>query len=83
MSTEVEFYGGPADGMVMEIPEDAAMWKLPTPALTPAQLIALENGAPDPSRVLPAMEHIYVRSVYYGKRSGKRLFTYRTSRRAS
>lgn len=79
---EVEFYGGPADGMQLALPAAVAEWSLPAPAMTPAQFIALESGAPDHSGRLPVLEHRYVRTHYFGRHSGRRLFTYAGARRA-
>jgi hypothetical protein len=81
LAMEIEFYGGPADGMLLAVPSDTETWVMPSPAMTPAEFIALESGAPYPSK-LPIIEHSYRLTHYFGRQSGKRVFTYTGSRRA-
>lgn len=79
----IELYGGPGDGIVLAgIPENAKLWILPTPMMTQAEFIALENGGAAPERVLPIMEHIYVWSSVFGRQSSARLFNYSGQRPA-
>jgi hypothetical protein len=78
---EVEFYGGPADGMVLEIGEDVREFVMPTPAMTPAEFIALEDGAALPRQY--ALSHIYRITQEFGRHTGKRLFAYRGTRRTA
>jgi hypothetical protein len=78
---EIELYAGPADGMLLEVAEDVGEFVVPAPAMTPAQFIALESGAPLPELALPILEHRYVVSPKFGRFTGKRLFIYVGARR--
>lgn len=80
--TDVELYGGPADGMLLQLDEDVTEFVVPAPAMTPAQFIALESGAPSPEVVLPILEHRYLLTNRLGLRSGARVYTYVGYRRA-
>ena len=79
---QIELYGGPADGMILDVADDATFLAVPTPAMTPAEFIALESGAPMPSR-LPVTEHLYHQTQYIGRATRLRVFTYGGSRRGS
>lgn len=82
LAMEIELYGGPGDGMIIAVPEGTEAWIIPTPAMTQAEFIALEAGAPNRS-TMPVLEHRYEISRYFGRYSGKQLFTYSGSRRAA
>jgi hypothetical protein len=81
LAMEIELYGGPADGMIVAVEVDTTVYLVPAPAMTPAEFIALEAGAPVPGKI-PIIEHRYDQTHHYGKTSGKLLFTYSGSRRA-
>lgn len=72
----IELLGGPGDGIVLDVPENAKLWMLPTPMMTPAQFIALESGGKMPENVIPVVEHIYVWSTLFGRHTKARLFNY-------
>lgn len=76
----IELYGGPGDGLVLAVPEDAQVWVIPTPQMTPAQFLAMENGGPYDGVNVPVQEHVYARTEDFGPRSHARLFRYRGSR---
>lgn len=73
---EIELYGGPGDGMVLIVPDVAERWVINSPVMTPAQFLALESGAPNPLASVPQLSHTYAKTHFFGKHSGKRLFTY-------
>ena len=72
---DIELYGGPADGMVLSVEDNTTFYVVPTPAMSQAEFIALESGAPYSAR-LPIQEHIYHQTQYVGRRLQLRVFTY-------
>jgi hypothetical protein len=75
-SMAIELVGGPADGMILAVADTTKIWVVPMPHMTPAQLIALENGGALPESVFAVTEYAYVYSARFGRRSSARLFTY-------
>lgn len=82
MTMTIELMGGPGDGLLLAVPAQARLWVIPAPQMTPAQLIALENGGPYSASVIPVIEHIYVWSSRFGRRTSARLFHYTGPRRS-
>lgn len=73
---QIELLGGPADGITLTVPADAKMWLVPTPMMTPAQLIALEEGGSSPESIGPIFDHVYVYSKSFSRRTMARFFHY-------
>ena len=81
LAMEIELYGGPADGMILAVQDGTTFVMVPAPAMSPAEFIALESGAPNPSS-LPIVEHIYHHTDYVGRATQLKVFTYGGTRRA-
>lgn len=77
---DVELFGGPADGMVLQVPEAARVWIVPTPHMTPAEFIALESGQGSAASVFPVADHLYAWTKSFSTGKLLRIFRYAGSR---
>lgn len=48
---QIELFGGPADGTLMVVPDDALVWVVRSPVMSTAEFLALEHS--DPSTPIP------------------------------